>query len=151
MKLVIGHFQAASTFSRIREKYFWSKMMDYIIECVQQCIVCQRHQKIKPKSHKALSTVITGLFDQIGIDCVFGLPVTDEGFCGIVVITEYLSKIVFVEAIKSKEANEIVRVLWRYISISGPPKIVLSDQGREFVNNLVDTLLKSVGSEHRIT
>ena len=52
-------------------------MMDDIIECVQQCIVCHRHQKIKTKSHKALSTVITGLFDQIGIDCVFGLPISD--------------------------------------------------------------------------
>jgi hypothetical protein len=58
---------------------------------------------------------------------------------------------VFVEAVRSKEATEIVRVLWRYISIFGPPKVILSDQGKEFVNHLVDSLLRRVGCEHRIT
>ncbi len=38
-----------------------------------------------------------------------------------------------------------------YISIYGPPKIILSDQGCEFNTNLIDKLIKAVGVEHEVT
>ncbi|CAF1096557.1 unnamed protein product, partial [Brachionus calyciflorus] len=46
---------------------------------------------------------------------------------------------------------EIVQILWRYISLFEPPKIVLSDQGTDFNNKLVDGLIKWVSAEHKIT
>ncbi len=38
-----------------------------------------------------------------------------------------------------------------YISIYGPPKIILSDQSCEFNKNLVEKLIKVVGVEHKVT
>lgn len=54
----LGHFQAASTFKRLAEKYFWTKMMDDVVRVVKQCIVCHRHQKTLPKNHPAISSDI---------------------------------------------------------------------------------------------
>ncbi|CAF1091364.1 unnamed protein product [Brachionus calyciflorus] len=101
-------------------------------------------------NHPAQALKVDGIFTRIGIDLVFSLPVTEEGYKGIMVITEYLSKFTYAEPIKSKSSEEIVQILWRYISLFGPPKIVLSDQGTEFNNKLVDGLIKWVGAEHKI-
>ena len=89
--------------------------------------------------HPAKAIEITGIFDRIGIDLVFGLPVDEEGNKGMLVITEYLSKYPYVTPIKSKTAEEISMKLWHYISEFGPPKIILSDQGTEFNISWSDT------------
>ena len=38
-----------------------------------------------------------------------------------------------------------------YISIFGPPKIILNDMGREFINEIIKCLLNKFCTEHRVT
>ena len=64
---------------------------------------------------------------------------------------EFLSDFAFVRPIKSKSAREISGHLLEYISIFGAPKIILSDQGTEFNNELVNELVKNIGVEHVVT
>jgi hypothetical protein len=45
----------------------------------------------------------------IVLDLVFGLPVTERGFQGILVMTEVLTKYPYIAPIKSKEAIEIAK------------------------------------------
>ena len=42
-------------------------------------------------------------------------------------------------------------MLKEYICIFGAPKTIVSDNGTEFNNELVDTMLKNIGVEHRVT
>jgi hypothetical protein len=63
--------------------------IEYILK---SCMQCLRHQNTHMKDHTAMALPVTGLFDRIGLDCVFGLPETAEGHIGLLVITEYLSK-----------------------------------------------------------
>ncbi|MCA9761261.1 MAG: DDE-type integrase/transposase/recombinase, partial [Streptococcus sp.] len=148
---VIGHFQAASTFNRLYERYYWTGMFEDVVQYINGCMVCQRHQKMKPLNHHANTQSSSSIFEKVGIDCVFGLPNTEEGYHGIVVITDYLSKFVYAEPIKSKEGLEIEHVLWKFVTIFGPPAIILSDQGKEFTNKRVNSMLKRIGTEHRVT
>ena len=115
------------------------------------CMTCLHFEKSKKNEHLAISIPVHDLHDRIGIDLVFGLPLTSEGYKGIMVITEYLSKFPYAVPIKSKSANEIAQALFTYIAIFGPPKELLSDQGREFLNNIVEKMLKISGIEHRVT
>ena len=89
--------------------------------------------------------------DKIGIDLVFGLPESKEGFGGVMVITKYLTKYPFVKPIKSKTSEEISLGLWEYISIFGPSKIIVSDRGTEFFNQLISYMVTRIGTEHRVT
>jgi hypothetical protein len=84
------------------------------------------------------------------MDIVLGLPETRNGSVGLLVFTEYLSKYPSVYPIKTKSANEVAKCLMDYISIFGPPK-ELSDQGREFVNEVIDSLSRATGIERRVT
>ena len=66
-------------------------------------------------------------------------------------ITEYLTKYPFAAPIRSKQAIEIADILFNYIYIFGPPKIILNDNGGEFMNAVIDNLLTKTGTEHRVT
>ena len=125
--------------------------MNDVEDVVKNCESSQRNSLVSPVFNPAQALIITGIFDRFGIDLVFGLPETAEGYVGIMVVTEYLTKYPFARPIKSKTALEIARILWEYISLFGPPKSILSDQGTEFYNSVVDTLLKLTGIEHKVT
>ena len=148
---LVGHFAAKSTYDRLAEKYYWKKMMDQIVTCIKNCETCARQKKEAELNHPAIALKVTGLFDRIGIDLVFGLPETQVGFIGIMVITESLSKYPWAKPIKSKSAVEIAEVLKEYICVFGAPKTIVSDRGTEFNNEVVDSMLKNIGIEHRVT
>ena len=82
---------------------------------------------------------------------MFGLPETIDKYIGVMVITDAITKYPWAKPIKSKTAIEIASVLREYICVFGPPKTILSDRGREFNNEIVNTMLKNIGVEHRVT
>ena len=76
---------------------------------------CPKFERARIYDHPAKALPILGLFDRDGIDLVFVLPLTLEGFKGILVLTEYLSQFAFIYPIKSKTAEEIAQNLINYI------------------------------------
>jgi transposase InsO family protein len=74
-----------------------------------------------------------------------------DGYYKLLVIKEYLTKFVRVYPLRSKEKEEVAENLWKWISLYGPPKQVLSDQGGEFMNHVMDSLLNKLGIEKRVT
>ena len=148
---LVGHFAARSTHDRLAEKYYWKKMIDQIVTVLKQCETCARNKKEAELNHPAIALKINGVFDRIGIDLVFGFPESEEGFVGIMVITEALTKYPWAKPIRTKTALEIASVLKEYICIFGAPKTIVSDQGAEFNNKVVDSMLNNLGVEHRVT
>ena len=109
-----------------------------VIKLVFNSNVCQLNSKSK-RMQPTIAIKVQGIFDMIGIDCIFGLPHTNRGKNGIVAITQKIGKLAFAAPIKTKEACEFFSL---YISIFGPLKIMVSDQGREFCNKLMDDFCK---------
>ena len=58
------------------------------------------------------------------------------------VVIDNLSKFTYAEIIDSKSAKDVLPVLIRFINIKGKPKILLTDNGTEFVNGLFTDYLK---------
>ena len=148
---LLGHFQAETTYNRLKQKYYWKKMLEDIHQVVKACTTCKRYEQTRQFDHPAIVIPITGLFDRVRIDLVFGFKETDEGYRGLVIMTEYLSKYPYVSPIRTKSAGEIADKLFEYISFFGPPKELLSDQGKEFLNKMVENLSVKCGIERRVT
>ena len=147
---VMGHFQKKATLDRIKEDYYWKNMELDVIKIIDNCENCNRNQLIPEISHPAIAIPIINIFDRISIDLVFGLPEVDN-YVGIMIITEALTKYVYAVPIKSKSAVECSSKLWEYMCLFGPPKIIISDQGKEWVNSIVRELFRIVGIDHRVT
>ena len=147
-----GHYATESTVDRIEsDGYTWFKIYEDVKEYVSKCIRCHKFNSMTKFNAPAQALPVKGIFDRIGIDLVLGLPLTVDGYKGILVITEYLSKFPYAVPIRSKTADEIAEKLWTYISIFGPAKEIISDNGSEFINKVIDRLLAFSGIERRIT
>jgi len=86
----------------------------------------------------------------MGIDCIFGLPETDEGYRGILVITEYLTKYPCAVPFTSKSSEEIAGHLLIYISIFGCPKESSVRSRIGVFNSIIKELTRTAGIEHRV-
>ena len=118
---------------------------------IKNCLVCIRHQKTNVLEHPALALPIRDINDRVQADLVFGLPLTKRGNKGIILIIESTAKHLYIRAIKTKTAEEIGFRMFRYSATYGLAKEWLSDQGKEFLNKIVDALLKLCGTERKIT
>lgn len=76
------------------------------------------------------------VWELIGIDLTGPLPKTSSGFQYILTATDYFSKWVEAFPLKTKSASEVAQHLCSIIYRHGCPKRILSDQGREFVNEV---------------
>ena len=148
---LLGHFKLEKTYNDILKKFWWKGLWKQCDHIIKNCMICLRFSKSTTFKHHALVFKIKDIFDTAGIDLVFGFPETQEGYIGILVITEYLTKYPYVVPIKSKSATEIARHLFNYICLFGPPKELLSDQGKEFLNQIVEAILKLSGTENLVT
>ena len=92
--------------------------------------------KTRIYEHSALALPKYSIFVRMASDLVFGLPVTERGFKGILVMTEVLTKYPYIAPIKSKEAIEIAKHFLEFVCWYGPPKEILTYQGSEFVNSI---------------
>ena len=98
-----GHHGITSTVNRIETSgYTWHCIQTDVETFIKKCTKCHKfnYQKKVHSPAKALS--IQTIFDRIAIDLVLGLPETNTGYKGILVITEYLTKYPYAVPIRSK-------------------------------------------------
>jgi len=151
---LLGHFGTETTYTRIARDYAWPSMKEQIRTYIATCIPCLRSKSdhAAPVAPPAgLLPPASELFDRIHVDLVLGFPLTPDGYKGLLTIMDSSSKYARAYAIKSKTADEIALHLFNYISIFGPPRVILSDNGSEFVNSVVAELSHLFGVERAVT
>jgi hypothetical protein len=149
--ILTGHFGIEATYNRARTRYYWPNLYKTIAEYIKSCDTCQRQGA--PIPHEELHSIQVGKpFDRVGIDIVGPLSITPTGNRYIVVATEYLTKWPEARAIKDTKATTIAKFIYEEIICRhGCPKVLLSDQGTPFCNELVDSLCKLMTIRHRLS
>ena len=130
---------------------FWKNMEKQIDDLISLCEVCIRYDKIIRQDNPATAIHIDNIFERWGLDVVSGLPLSKEGYSAILVVIEYLTKFPWAFPLKHKSAEEIAGHLMKLICTFGPPNCLLSDQGKEFLNIVVQTLCEKFGIIKRNT
>jgi transposase InsO family protein len=80
------------------------------------------------------------------------LPMTRRGHRFIVVAIDYLTKFVEIRALKSSVKQEVTRFLYERVFIQfGTPLEIVSDNGPQFLNEVVENLLARLAVKHKFT
>jgi hypothetical protein len=87
----------------------------------------------------------------LAIDLTLGLTETREGYHGLLTIVEYVSKFPWAFPIKTKTKEEISARLWDFFGQYGPVKEILTDNGGEFNNEMVEHLISKLNMAHKTT
>ena len=74
---------------------------------IKKCIPCVRNKNFTPLEHPAKAIPVYAIFDRIGMDITGNFPPSKDGFIKLLVIKEYLTKLVRIYPLRTKTAEEI--------------------------------------------
>ena len=134
-----GHLGITKTAKRISQKYFWPQMIVDITNYINSCLICAK-RKAYGKRMAPLKPLEPSLFfwQRIAMDIVGPLPETYSGNRYILVMSEYATRYMIAVAMKDQKAKTvakhfIINVILKY----GSPLQILTDQGKNFLSNLM--------------
>ncbi|CAF4100345.1 unnamed protein product [Rotaria sordida] len=146
-----GHFGVRRTYLKIKNKFWWPQMKQSITQYIQSCIPCQQYNINRSKKPGQLYPIPVpeGPFQLIGIDYCGPFKETPSGNLYVLCITDYFTRWVTAVALPDCSAQTTAQALFKeYICRYGVPKSVLSDQGTQFKNQLMEAMAKLIGYNH---
>ena len=135
-----GHFGRDKTVALIQSKVYFPGSRQKTIDYIKSCVTCQRVKcgdRFEKGGEKLKSIPVLRMpMRQLGIDCITNLPKTEEGYDTIVAAIDYTSKWPESKPLKGKFAEGVAEFMYELVFDHGATKIHISDQGREFVNQV---------------
>lgn len=146
-----GHFGSAQVFNLLfYDGHLWRGMRRRIEEVLDECEVCKLSNKSRPKHNKMSYLLSENPMDFITVDLA-GPMQGDERYQYMLVVTCVRTRFVILRALEGKTALEVCEKLLSICADFGLPKIVLSDQGKEFDGEVEEVFVKRLCLEWRNT
>ena len=122
--------------------YYWKTIFEDYKQYVQTCRAYQFQGKAK-KNNELHPIPIGEPWERIGIDIVGPLPVTERGNKYIVTCIDYMTKWAEAKPLPDKSAMQVAWFIYNEIICQyGCPAIIQSDNGLEFINEIIKQLLE---------
>ena len=139
----LGHQGTTHAYCLIKCQYYWTGINKDISKYIANCTLCHR-QKAKVQAYPLQMTEIPDRpFDKIAIDLVTECKTSSSGNKHILTIIDHLMGWQEAFPIPDKSADTIVSTpINQYLPVYMFPRYILSDNGTEFKNNLLDQVLK---------
>ena len=136
------------TYCLIKHQYYWKGMDKYIQKYIAHCVLCQ-WEKAKVQQYPLQMTEIPDRpFDKIAINLVTNCKTSTSGNKHILTIIDHLTGWPEAFPIPDKSADTIVATfINEYLPVHMCPQYILSDNGTEFKNSLMDQVLQQLGIE----
>jgi hypothetical protein len=148
---LIGHFGREAIFRKLWNKgYWWHKIREDINDELKSCDACIRFTVVKTGYHPPKSITANGPGDHFQIDLASNLPETKSGHVALLVLIDVFTGFVILRALRDKTAETVARKLYKIFCLIGFPKILQSDNAREFVNDVLRALIRLAGIDHRL-
>jgi hypothetical protein len=148
---VLGHFGADLLFKKIwHAGYFWPNMRRDCAAMVSKCTDCIRWNLGRIGFSPMKSVVARFPFDHVSVDLLSLNKTSPRGHNYILVLVDICTRFVILRSLKDKSALSVARSFWEIICDFGIPKVIQSDNGSEFVNEIVKGLCSLMGVDHRL-
>ena len=142
----LGHQGHSHTYCLIKHQYYWKGMNIDIRKYIANCVLC-RQDKAKIQQYSLQMTeILDRQLDKITIDLVTDCETLTSGNKHILTIIDNLTGWPQAFPIPDKSADTIVTTLInQYLPVHMCPRYILSDNGTEFKNSLMDQVLQQLG------
>lgn len=146
-----AHAGLFKTYARLRLRFYWRGMYNYVRKFIRSCAQCQR-QKLPPGQVYPSQPLPcpSRPFDRVGIDIYGPLPSTLAGNRWIIVAIDHLTRYAETAALPTATARDVgTFLLQRFILRHGALRELLSDRGRAFLSDALKALLNECRIVHR--
>lgn len=103
--------------------------------------MCAGHKSF-PSKVAAKPIESRGFLDRLQVDLISLSHVPDQGFKYICHARDHFSRFSWARPLTSKRASEVALFLFETFTVFGAPQILHSDNGKEFVADVIHELLK---------
>jgi hypothetical protein len=144
------HPGSTKMYQDLKEKFWWVSMRREIAEFVALCDVCQRvkaeHQR--PAGLLQPLQIPEWKWEEIGMDCITGLPRTSSGHDSIWVVVDRLTKVAHFIPVHTTYTGKKLAELYlaRIMCLHGVPKKIVSDRGSQFTSKFWQKLQEELGT-----
>lgn len=148
-KIFGGHQGIHKVYSKLKEVYTWKNMHKDISNFISKCPQCQLNKpKNKLKEPMIITDTPSAPFQKISIDTIGPLFQTRNGnTCAVTAMCE-LTKYLISIPIPDKKAETVAKAIVNNIVLThGPPEIILTDKGTEYVNSIFKDIAKFLNIE----
>ena len=148
-----GHFGINKTVNLMQQAgYNYPGLREHITEYIRNCPCCQKMSYIRPVIHTTpYVTSTTEPMRRLNIDTIGPLPPDNEGNKYIIVIIDTFSRYVTLHAGINASGDEAAIALHKHICTFGIPSSILTDNGSQFINQIITKMTELYGIEHNTT
>ena len=147
--VVGGHLGVEKTGTRLKEKFFWPGMNTDVNLWCAACETCQRRKPPPRKKRSAMQIMVPDIpWARVAVDMLGPLPRTARRSRYVLVVADYFTKWTEAFPMENGEAVTVAEILVREIVCRyGAPRILHSDQGRNFEAEVMQHLCQLLGMQ----
>lgn len=146
-----SHGGIAKTLFNVREFFYWPCMAKQIKEFVGQCDTCKeiKHPKYILRPTMGNEVITQRPFQKIYVDFLGPYPRTRTGNVFIFVVLDHLTKFVLLKAMPKATSKAVNKFLIDEIFHKfGVPELLHSDNGKQFISESFQEILRVYGVKH---
>ena len=135
---IAGHMGKNKTARRLLQRFYWPSLYRDVAQFRRSCTECQKTSRTKvPRAPLISLPVIGEPFERIAMDIVGPLPRSRSGNKYILVVCDYATRYPEAIPLRTIDAEQVAVKLVEIFSRLGIPKEILTDQGSNFMSQLM--------------
>ena len=144
-----GHPSATKMQLKVQRYAVWPTMPRDIRNAVKDCRVCDQVREQVPKPVTPLQPIVAKrVFDHVMCDLI-AFPVVSYGFKYVLIFKDVFSGYVKFYKLRNKTSDGVVKAFEDLTCSLGPPKLLTSDNGGEFVSGALKLACELKGTAKR--
>lgn len=141
-----GHLGKYKTTARIKRHFHWPGLQTDVAQFCRSCSQCQKTSMKSPSKAPLQPLPVTSIpFERLGMDIVGPVEKSKTGNRFMLVVTDYATKYPEVFPLKSVKAKTVAFSLVQFFSRVGFPCEILTDQGTNFMSELLKQVYQLLG------
>ena len=142
-----GHPGQTRMHRHIRETYYWPQVATDIYKKMRNCTNCAKNRvKLRKRTHPLRIFPATRPLESLAIDILGPLTKTKKGHRFLLLMSDRFSKLTHVVPLRRIDAYTIaVAFVAAWVFKYGPPKTLISDNGKQFAAKLFQAVCSLLG------
>lgn len=119
--------------------FYWPNMIKDCEQEVAQCVECVRFNVVREGFHPSREIAAALPNDLWLVDLSVSMKKASSGETVMLVVVDVFTGYIWLRALKKKEKELVAEALYKIMVDAGVPRAIQMDNGKEFINNVIET------------